>query len=162
MEIPNSYSDEIWVNVLGYERIYSVSNYGRIYSHLNGRYRKPVVHKNGYSQVMLSKNKSIKLVLIHRLVMCSFYGKSELEVDHINRIKSDNRLCNLRYCTRQENENNKIRVGKASQYKGVRKLNGKWAGMITKKGKTVHLGTYNTELEAYKSYLNELNKLNLN
>lgn len=102
---------------------------------------------------MLSKNKVLKLILTHRIVMYSFYGKSLLEVDHINNIKTDNRLSNLRYCTRLENENFKVRIGKASKYKGVRRLNGKWAGTITLKGKTFHLGMCETEEQAHELYL---------
>lgn len=157
MNIPKIKDDETWVNVLDYENLYLVSNYGRIYSLISKKIRKEVIHKNGYAQIMLSKDKKLKLILVHRIVMMSFYYKSNLEVDHINGIKTDNRLINLRYCTRLENESFKIRKNKASKYKAVRILNKKWAGMITIKGKTIHLGTYNTEELAYKAYLTALN-----
>lgn len=157
MNIPKIKDDETWVNVLDYENLYLVSNYGRIYSLISKKIRKEVIHKNGYAQVMLSKNKKLKLISVHRVVMMSFNYKSELEVDHINNVKNDNRLINLRYCTRLENESFKVRKNKASKYKGVRILNNKWAWMITIQGKTKHLGTYNTEEQAYKAYLTAFN-----
>ena len=156
MNIPKVKEDETWVNVLHYENLYLVSNYGRIFSLISNKIRKAVIHKNGYAQVMLSNEKKIKLVLVHRIVMMSFNHESTLEVDHINGIKTDNRLINLRYCTRFENENFKIRQNKSSKYKGVRTLNKKWAGLITINGKTKHLGTFETEELAYNSYLTAL------
>ena len=108
MNIPKVKEDETWVNVLHYENLYLVSNYGRIFSLISNKIRKAVIHKNGYAQVMLTNQKKLKLILVHRIVIMSFNHESTLEVDHINGIKTDNRLINLRYCTRFENENFKF------------------------------------------------------
>ena len=154
MKNPIQFKDEIWVDVLGYEGLYKVSNYGRIYSLGKKIIRKPVVHKNGYEQIMLSNKNGLKLILVHRLVMSSFVGKSDLEVDHINGIKADNRLENLRYCTRRQNEWYKVRPNKTSQYLGVRKHRNKWSAQIKVDKKNIHIGIFNTEIEAYNAFLN--------
>ena len=60
-------------------------------------------------------------------------------VDHINRDKLDNRLCNLRYADRTDQIiNQKIRSDNTSGYKGVSFSNKdcKWVSSMTKKGKT--------------------------
>jgi hypothetical protein len=64
------------------------------------------------------------------------------EVDHINRNPLDNRRINLRACTRQENARNR-------QAKCVwRTPNGKWASCVSVNGRSLHLGTFDTEVMA--------------
>jgi hypothetical protein len=53
----------------------------------------------GYKRVTVEG----KRYLTHRLVMLVYKGDSELEVDHLNGIKDDNRLENLEYVTSKEN-----------------------------------------------------------
>jgi predicted ThiF/HesA family dinucleotide-utilizing enzyme len=61
----------------------------------------------GYTQVHLKQlDGSKKYILIHRLVAYMFLGlswDSKLDIDHINMNKDDNRLENIRACTRSEN-----------------------------------------------------------
>jgi len=105
---------EKWIPVRGYEGLYEVSDLGRIRSvnrTVNGAYpymRKgamlhPSTKKNGYQHVLLYRNGNRKDVLVHRVVMESFVGPSDLQVNHINEDKSDNRLTNLEYMTASEN-----------------------------------------------------------
>ena len=65
---------------------------------------------NGYIAVNLSKEGKTKHFYVHRLVIEAFLPNPENKehVDHINTIRDDNRLCNLRWVTRKENANNPI------------------------------------------------------
>lgn len=63
----------------------------------------PSISKAGYEQVAIDKKN--KAIGVHTLVMLAWVGKKPkgMEIDHINRIKTDNRLENLRYVTHKEN-----------------------------------------------------------
>ena len=64
---------------------------------------------NGYSSVFTVKPKRAN-ILVHRLVFETFKGEipEGNEIDHINTVKNDNRLSNLRCVTHKENLNNTI------------------------------------------------------
>tara|TARA_R110002167_G_scaffold299102_1_gene503439 strand:- start:412 stop:924 length:513 start_codon:yes stop_codon:yes gene_type:complete len=94
-----------------------ISNYGNVLSFTKDKvngiimnpYRRLVDKSNSYLKVRFyDKNtKNIKHS-VHTLVMHYFYGPRPigLDIDHINRIKTDNRISNLRYCTVSENQRN--------------------------------------------------------
>lgn len=77
----------------------------------------------GYLRVSLWKGNVGKAYFIHRLVMAAFMGESDLSVDHINGDKTDNRLCNLRYCTLAENTLYQHEAGRVRFVRGIQ--NGK-------------------------------------
>ena len=96
---------------------------------------------SGYKYCKLRIDKRGYTCLVHGLVMRLFVGEPPLgyTVDHINRNKLDNRLCNLRYADRTEQIiNQKIRSDNTSGCKGVSYSNKdcKWVASMTKKGKT--------------------------
>jgi len=96
---------EIWKDIPGFKE-YQVSDLGRVKSFkgVKPRILKPRNHPLGYQYVTFTFPKSRRIdKRIHRMVMLAFMGDSELQVDHINGMKKDNRLCNLRYCTGLEN-----------------------------------------------------------
>ena len=67
--------------------------------------------KDGYLIIKV-KGKQFKS---HRLALFLFYGKfPTIEIDHINRIRTDNRIENLRECTRQGNIKNTVIVCKSN------------------------------------------------
>ena len=110
---------EKWKEVKGYEGFYEVSNYGRVKSvpryvdtTMNCRHYVSTIltpsHNNaGYSLVNLAKNGKIKTQRIHILVAEAFIPNEDNKpcVDHINGIRDDNRVENLRWCTYKENSN---------------------------------------------------------
>lgn len=111
---------EIWKPVIGYEGLYDVSNLGRIrsvdrvvqqagkISHLKGHIMAQSVDKDGYLRCSLSKNGKRKTYPVHRIVLNAFVPNPEGKphVDHINTIRDDNRVENLRWATQTENNNN--------------------------------------------------------
>jgi hypothetical protein len=91
-------------------------------------------------------------VRMHRVIMNCDKG---LFVDHINHNKLDNQKSNLRICTTSQNGMNRVaKKGGTSRYKSVyfNKAAKKWRVSICIDGKSIHLGSYTTELEAAQAY----------
>ena len=112
------------------------------YKRLNGK--SICVHKSGYA--IFWDKVSIKL---HRFVMnCP----DNMQIDHINRNKLDNRKCNLRICTNLENANNKgIYKNNKVNCKGVSIYNGIYTSRIQYNGKRIFLGNFKSLDEAIKA-----------
>ena len=64
--------------------------------------------KNGYLYVSLYLDRQRKDVYLHRLVWALVYGRFPKQIDHINGIKTDNRLENLREVNQSENDQNRL------------------------------------------------------
>lgn len=107
--------EEVWRPIKDYEGLYEISNLGRVKSLNYNHTKKEKILKNvengkGYLMVCLTKNGKHKLFLVHRLVAEAFIPNPENKpcVDHINTIKNDNRVENLRWVTCEENSNNPL------------------------------------------------------
>ena len=84
---------------------YSVTKDGKVWSHKNNKFLKPNTTKLGYEYINLINENGAISKTIHRIVALVFikniYNKKE--VNHINGIKTDNRVENLEWCSRGEN-----------------------------------------------------------
>ena len=95
-----------------------------------------------------------KLYRAHRLIWAYHHGPCKLFIDHINGNSFDNRIENLRECTRSENQKNCcISKSNTSGVKGVvwSKQKQKWRARITADGKEFHIGFFNNIKEAEKT-----------
>lgn len=110
---------EVWKNVPDYEKIYEVSNKGKVRStkdkvtksefHGNRKWQQRILRqrtdKNGYKRVNLWKKGSDKSHLVHRLVAKSFIKpvKNKEYINHIDGNPSNNYAENLEWCDHSEN-----------------------------------------------------------
>lgn len=108
-----SLPNEEWRDIVGYEGFYQISNLGRVKRLVSHKCKKERLLaitkdlKDGYCRVMLSKESQARRFLIHRLLAEHFIPNPENKpcIDHINGVRDDNRLENLRWCTHLENNN---------------------------------------------------------
>ena len=89
---------------------YLVSENGDVYSLISNKVLKPAKDKYGYLYYVLCVKGSRVTVKAHRLVAMTFLSNPEGKpaIDHINGIRTDNRVGNLRWVTNRENVNNPI------------------------------------------------------
>lgn len=89
-----------------------------------------------------------KTVFMHRLLL----NFPDAEVDHINRDTLDNRRCNLRPCTKSQNEANKRKQQRKVGFRGVYLNWSRWRARIRCNGVRYCLGTFSSAEEAAKAY----------
>ena len=103
---------------------------------------------NGYLRLRLQS----RLYQAHRLAWLYVYGEwPKLDIDHINRNRSDNRISNLREVTNKQNMQNKSkRSDNTSGHPGVvwYKRSAKWQAQIMHNYKTIHLGYFTDREDA--------------
>ncbi len=122
--------NEIWKDVVGYEGLYEVSNFGRIKSKervvnnskgkriVKSKILSPFISNSGYYAIVLHKTRPVfKLNYIHRLIANAFLpNENNLEqINHIDGNKLNNNVFNLEWCSRSENMKHAIKVGLFSQ-----------------------------------------------
>lgn len=174
-------NEEIWKSVVGYEGLYEVSNLGRVKSLPRVVYENGYVHRTtkekilkspsgsaGYPNIGLCSEGLNRTTPVHLLVAVAFLGHTpdghKLVVDHINGIKADNRVENIRIVTNRFN----LSVGKrksdnrvTSKYPGVcwHKCSKKWAAVLRLDGIPRNLGVFTNEIDAAHAYQDELLKI---
>jgi len=111
--------------------------------------------KRGYITIGIDK----KIYRAHRLAWVYIYDVwPNLGIDHINGIKTDNRICNLREATTSENMQNQYKSS-GKGLLGTTFDQGKWNSKIVVNGKYIHLGRFLTAEEAHQIYLEAKRKL---
>lgn len=156
---------EIWKDIPGYEGYYQVSNLGRIKSNHDHRGKGNIVlrqskNRKGYLGVKLYLNSSAKEYMVHRLVMLSFVGESDLQIDHLNEIKTDNLLENLEYVTNRENTTRRyIKNPPKDLPTGVHIDKKKYCARILVNKKYHHLGVFKNPEQASSAYQTALSDL---
>ena len=106
---------ETFKDIPDYEGLYQVSDYGAVRS-LDYQGKKRIKYlrntktPKGYECICLFRDGKHRNFRVHRLVWEAFNGKipEGYEIDHINTVRDDNRLDNLRVVTPKENRNNSI------------------------------------------------------
>lgn len=93
----------------------------------------------------------------HRIAWLLHYKQwPKDQIDHINRVRNDNRILNLREVTNSQNKQNSgVTSNCESGFRGVTKSGDKWLARITPSiGKRVTLGRFNSPEEASEAYIN--------
>lgn len=89
---------------------------------------------------------------MHRMLMAAIleqFVPAELQVDHINHTRIDNRRENLRLATRSQNQAyKKLQVNNTSGYKGVIWNKNRWEVRIRYQGRKLYLGRYDDPIQA--------------
>lgn len=116
--------EETWKDIPGYEELYQASSEGRIRSKRRARYRirngvterfgmtkervlKEAFNKNGYGHVVLRRNGKSESKEVHLLIALAFLGprpNGDAQIRHLDGNPRNNRVENLRYGTRSENQ----------------------------------------------------------
>lgn len=101
----------MWKDIKGFESDYKINEFGKVYSLKSNKILSQSINIHGYYMVYLCREggKTIAKQL-HRLIAEAFIPNPENKpcIDHINSIRTDNRIENLRWCTYKENNNNPI------------------------------------------------------
>lgn len=115
------FNSENWLPVVGYARLYEVSDLGRVRScprlrangvWAEGRVLRPGPQRRGYLTVcLIGPDGSKRSKRVHRLVLESFVGPcpAGFMACHFNDVPGDNRLSNLRWASRSENHVDAVR-----------------------------------------------------
>jgi len=162
----------IWKDVVGFEGLYEVSNFGQIkglekvckagiknnpFIKKKERIMKQYTGLHGYMTIGLKKGEKHYTRTVHSLVWESFVGdypkKNDIyQIDHIDGNKCNNNIENLQLLTRRENTAKS--VIKSGKLTGAFKNGNNWTARISINNKLVNLGTFQTQLEAHLAYNN--------
>ena len=138
-----------------FDNRYIIYSDGRIWSVKRNKFLKASLHRTGYTRVCIN-NKGHR---IHRLVAEAFIPNPNnfSDVNHINEIKTDNRVENLEWCTHRYNSTYSI----GNKIPGVFFFKGKYRVRIYTNGKNTHIGSFNTIEEANQFRVNYISEHNL-
>ena len=97
------------------------------------------INSKGYLRTCIA----CKSYKVHRLIFMMFYGYMPTEIDHVNGIKTDNRIENLRKANHSQNQSNKSKTKRNSTgKKGITSEYGKWRVRVGINKKTINVGIF--------------------
>ncbi|MEY2160420.1 MULTISPECIES: HNH endonuclease signature motif containing protein [unclassified Rhodanobacter] len=124
-------------------RIHKSNHHGKIGSVAGS------ISERGYWRVKVDG----RSYMVHRIIWLMVNGVFPKEIDHINGIRTDNRLCNLREASRSQNcANKRTPSTNTSGFKGVSKSQNRWCAQIKVHGRYRHLGSHASPEDAAKAY----------
>jgi hypothetical protein len=167
IEFEDLHVDEEWRDIPNYPG-YQASSLGRIKGSALNNFSPTFGYKNnkGYMACNVIVSNKLSCMEIHRQVLLSFTDgpKPGEQCDHINRDKTDNRICNLRWATVSENLKNRNNWGQFSKGVRIQKQRYKrkdgsivysisYQARISVNGKQINIGSFKTEEEAHQAFL---------
>lgn len=102
---------EKFISIKNYEGLYEVSNLGNVKSLITNRILKSSFDNCGYKIITLCKDGKKLTKTIHRLVALNWIGESNLDVNHKDGYKYNNKLENLEFITKSQNTIHAIKNG---------------------------------------------------
>ena len=113
------------------------------------------LHSNGYRYIMLKGKRDLEQRMVYLWHNPEWDGSGE--IDHINRIRDDNRIENLRLVTHQENHFNRTKT--RGYYWNKKKQ--KWRAEIQVNGKKIYLGYFDYATDARLAYVTAKKKYHI-
>lgn len=128
MEHSSIQQNEVWLPIPGCEATYEISSHGRVRSRervVTGRWGGPItktskirnhyLDKNGYPSISLWVDRKRITIRVHKLVAAAFLPPSEFtEVNHKDFDKQNNKVENLEFISRRENQIHAVKGGRYS------------------------------------------------
>lgn len=169
--IPNSKMNdfkEIWLDVVGFEGLYLISNLGRVKSIRMDKILTPKLcgarENNLYETVVFCLNSKRIRLKVHRLEAIAFIPNPNRCkcVNHKDNNKLNNILSNLEWVYGRENVTHSVK-SKASKYTGVywHSRDQTWFSSIAHNGRQIHCGEHRTEVDAANAYKSKLLQLGI-